>query len=181
MRSLLLALALAPARGAAVKARTAPRPTAENALDLVRDEHLSLVLRFEELPVEFWPEHLVRLVPEEIIEALRTRWTRFESELEAGQTLPEKVAGERGTTVHAYGVILGSGGPGLLYLGKRVCRPPGRRSGAREGYMGRSGSLGSSMGSIWATACPRTWPFGGVHVQSGVRKGRGPKDIYSTE
>ena len=79
------------------------------------------------------------------------------------------------------GVILGSGGPGLLYLGKRVCRPPGRRSGAREGYMGRSGSLGSSMGSIWATACPRTWPFGGVHVQSGVRKGRGPKDIYSTE
>ena len=78
-------------------------------------------------------------------------------------------------------VILGSGGPGLLYLGKRVCRPPGRRSGAREGYMGRSGSLGSSMGSIWATACPRTWPFGGVHVQSGVRKGRGPKDIYSTE
>ena len=79
------------------------------------------------------------------------------------------------------GVILGSGGPGLLYLCKRVCRPPGGRGGAREGYVGRSGGLGSSMGSIWATACPRTWPFGGVHVQSGVRKERSPKDVYSTE
>jgi len=163
MRSLLLALALAPARGVAQKTRTAPRdaaaaffhnpaatvlheteafdaaalptaselirpfagklkwpyvdvrrsaegvtrPTAENALQLVREEHLSLVLRFEELPIEFWPEHLVRLVPEEIIDALRTRWTGFESGLEsvpmdeAGKTLPE-IAGEKGTTVHAY-------------------------------------------------------------------------------
>ena len=70
------------------------RPTAENALDLVRDEHLSFVLRFEELPVEFWPEHLVRLVPEEIIDALRTRWTSFESEVGG---LEET----KGTTVHA--------------------------------------------------------------------------------
>ena len=31
------------------------------------------------------------------------------------------------------GVILGSGGPGLLYLYKRVCRPPGGRGGAGEG------------------------------------------------
>jgi hypothetical protein len=30
-------------------------------------------------------------------------------------------------------VILGSGGPGLLYLYKRVCRPPGGRGGAGEG------------------------------------------------
>ena len=64
-------------------------PTAENALDLVRDEHLSLVLRFEELPVEFWPEHLVNVVPEEIIDELRTRWTRPEAQT-------------KGTTVHAY-------------------------------------------------------------------------------
>ena len=78
-------------------------------------------------------------------------------------------------------VILGSGGPGLLYLGKRVCRPPGRRSGAREGYMGRSGSLGSSMGSIWLTSRPRMWPFGGVHVQSGVRKGPPTSDLCSTD
>jgi hypothetical protein len=145
MRSLILALTLAPTRGVAVKTRTAPRdaaaaffhnpaatvlheteafdaaalptaseivrpfagkfkwpyvdvrrsaegvtrPTAENALQLVRDEHLSLVLRFEELPIEFWPEHLINVVPEEIIDALRTRF-------EAGQ--PE----DKGTTVHAY-------------------------------------------------------------------------------
>ena len=75
----------------------------------------------------------------------------------------------------------GSGQAALLYSGKRVCRPPGGRGGAREGYVGRSGSLGSSMGSIWATACPRTWPFGGVHVQSGVRKGPPTSDLCSTD
>ena len=35
--------------------------------------------------------------------------------------------------VLAVRVILGSGGPGLLYLYKRVCRPPGGRGGAGEG------------------------------------------------
>ena len=79
------------------------------------------------------------------------------------------------------GVPPGSGQAALLYSGKRVCRPPGGRGGAREGYVGRSGSLGSSMGSIWATACPRTWPFGGVHVQSGVRKGPPTSDLCSTD
>ena len=108
--------------------------------------------------------------------------TSAASKKECGNAIEATVAAlTRNLSTTPPRVILGSGGPGLLYLGKRVCRPPGRRSGAREGYMGRSGSLGSSMGSIWATACPRTWPFGGVHVQSGVRKGRGPKDIYSTE
>ena len=75
----------------------------------------------------------------------------------------------------------GSGLPALLYSGKRVCRPPGGRGGAGEGYVGRSGSLGSSMGSIWATAWPRTGPFGGVHVQSGVRKGPPASDLCSTD
>ena len=79
------------------------------------------------------------------------------------------------------GVPPGSGQAALLYSGKRVCRPPGGRGGADEGYVGRSGSLGSSMGSIWATACPRTWPFGGVHVQSGVRKGPPTSDLCSTD
>ena len=83
--------------------------------------------------------------------------------------------------VGGVGVPPGSGLPALLYSGKRVRRPPGGRGGAGEGYVGRSGSLGSSMGSIWATAWPRTWPFGGVHVQSGVRKGPPTSDLCSTD
>ena len=53
-----------------------------------------------------------------------------------------------------YGVILGSGGPGLLYLYKRVCRPPGGRGGAGEGYMGDSDGALSPGGSIWLTSRP---------------------------
>ena len=51
-------------------------------------------------------------------------------------------------------VILGSGGPGLLYLYKRVCRPPGGRGGAGEGYMGASDGALSPGGSIWLTSRP---------------------------
>ena len=50
--------------------------------------------------------------------------------------------------------ILGSGGPGLLYLYKRVCRPPGGRGGAGEGYMGASDGALSPGGSIWLTSRP---------------------------
>ena len=53
-----------------------------------------------------------------------------------------------------HGVILGSGGPGLLYLYKRVCRPPGGRGGAGEGYMGASDGALSPGGSIWWTSRP---------------------------
>ena len=97
-------------------------------------------------------------------------------------SLAEALAHELGSKFTANDrVPPGSGLPALLYSGKRVCRPPGGRGGADEGYVGRSGSLGSSMGSIWATAWPRTWPFGGVHVQSGVRKGPPTSDLCSTD
>ena len=75
----------------------------------------------------------------------------------------------------ADGVVLGSGGPGLLYLYKHVCRPPGGRGGAREGYVGRSGGLGSSMGSIWATACLRTYHSGRSMYKVGFGRGEVPQ------
>ena len=49
---------------------------------------------------------------------------------------------------------LGSGLPALLYSGKRVCRPPGGRGGAGEGYMGASDGALSPGGSIWLTSRP---------------------------
>ena len=79
------------------------------------------------------------------------------------------------------GVPPGSGQAALLYSGKRVCRPPGGRGGAGEGYMGASDGALSPGGSIWLTSRPRMWPFGGVHVQSGVRKGPPTSDLCSTD
>ena len=52
------------------------------------------------------------------------------------------------------GVPPGSGLPALLYSGKRVCRPPGGRGGAGEGYMGDSDGALSPGGSIWLTSRP---------------------------
>ena len=74
-------------------------------------------------------------------------------------------------------VILGSGGPGLLYLYKRVCRPPGGRGGAGEGYMGASDGALSPGGSIWLTSRP---------VLVGLGRGAGldessTQDLYSTK
>ena len=48
----------------------------------------------------------------------------------------------------------GSGQAALLYSGKRVCRPPGGRGGAGEGYMGASDGALSPGGSIWLTSRP---------------------------
>ena len=74
-------------------------------------------------------------------------------------------------------VILGSGGPGLLYLYKRVCRPPGGRGGAGEGYMGASDGALSPGGSIWLTSRP---------VLEVLVRGAGlyeiwTRDLYSTK
>ena len=52
------------------------------------------------------------------------------------------------------GVPPGSGQAALLYSGKRVCRPPGGRGGAGEGYMGASDGALSPGGSIWLTSRP---------------------------
>ena len=70
-------------------------------------------------------------------------------------TAPRREVGDQvfGVVV-GRGVILGSGGPGLLYLYKRVCRPPGGRGGAGEGYMGASDGALSPGGSIWLTSRP---------------------------
>lgn len=61
--------------------------TAANALGLVRAGRLSLILRFEALPVDLWPAALLRLVPEAISQAQDR---------------------EEGTTVHVY-VSAGAG------------------------------------------------------------------------
>ena len=75
------------------------------------------------------------------------------------------------------GVPPGSGLPALLYSGKRVCRPPGGRGGAREGYMGASDGALSPGGSIWLTSRP---------VLVGLVRGAGldessTQDLYSTK
>ena len=100
---------------------------------------------------------------------------------QAGVELAADRCGGEEENIHVFRVPPGSGLPALLYSGKRVCRPPGGRGGAGEGYMGASDGALSPGGSIWLTSRPRMWPFGGVHVQSGVRKGPPTSDLCSTD